>query len=292
MAIIVAQASAGESASRWHAGDALTYDVTIELQQHSVPRFGSAAKEKTQESTSAGTAVFVVDGVGANGDARAKGYITFQGSGGGRLGRMAGMLQATILSDGEINVTGLPGAEMTKAFALADETIRDASGHQLRTGAAWQTSLALTGTVPRITVVRVVGVQRRYLGYPTFEIGTSGTAAMQTPTQTGKLSLTSLVYYDPQDRIFVAASVRNFALLLNKTGGHTESTAIVNIALRSVSARGAASSTPRLRHVATPVPTLGPAQPYAPATAAPISGATTGPTVYPMGASPLPTVTP
>lgn len=292
IAAICAGASASVGAVRWQTGDTLVYDVTIELQQHKVPKHGAATKETTQESATAGSETFVVNSVDSNGAAAATAYLDFQGSGGGRTGRMTQSIPATILPDGQVVTTAMQGAEASKAFALANEAIVELRARPLRIGQMWQAALALGG-IP-MTLTRAVAGQQQYLGYPTFAIATSGGATMQTATQNGRLSLTSSLYYDPRDRLFIGESVRSFSLILNKSGGHTESTATVNIALRSAShAPAVHASQPRGAYVRPATPPRSSSYPTtAPAYQPPVNAATSEPSANPIAASPLPTVTP
>ena len=293
-AALICSASVSVGAAGWRAGDMLAYDVTIELQQHNIPKAGSAKKETTKESASAGTLTFVVTGVDASGNLAGTARLSFLGGGGGQYDRMARTVSAVVTRDGRMTISGLQGSQLEKALALANEAIAEVGAQPLRAGRTWQSGLALAGFPAPMRVVRAIGVARQYRGYPTYPIGTIGSSTLENVTQVGKLSLSSTTYYDAQDRLLIGESVRNFTVVLNKAGGHADSTAIVNIALRAIARAPAGVSTKSQLSLPQSATTPAPAAtgPYTPAYGAPVSGATTEPGANPVGPSPLPTVTP
>jgi len=280
-----ASAGAGSNASPWKPGDAVSYDVTVELQQHTVPKHGSGAKETTTESTSSGIAMFTVSGVASSGAAQAKAYYVFQGSSAGKVAMMNRSLPATIGPNGDIMTVGLQGSAIATAFDLANGIIREAKARNARPGTSWQSTGALSGIGARMTFARAADAMRPYLGFNALEILTSGDASLQSDTQSGKISIAGSVYYDTVDRVFVGESVRSFTLLVNTAGGHVESTATINIALRSLARTTPAPATPAPPVVTTPTPI--PARTKVPMSAVtPIPGATGAPTTNPANLGP------
>ena len=269
LAICAGVESMAAAATAWHSGDTVVYDVTIELQQHTIPKAGSAGKESTKESASAGTLTFVVNGVDAGGNRSGTARLHFVGGKNGRYDQMLRTVSASVSRDGALSISDMQASELGKALALAGEAIVQARAQPMRTGRTWQSGLALAGLPEPMLVIHAIGAARQYRGYPTYPIGTSGSTTLVSSAKTGKLTLSSTVYYDLQDRMLIGESVRNFTIVLNNAGGHSESTVLVNIALRAVT-RGSAG--------------------LAPYQSAPT--ATTAPAVYPPAPSPVPTVTP
>jgi len=295
--LAVANASLG--AANWRAGDALVYDVTVELQQHQVRPHSAKtvsrsapSPETTTESASSGSMIFEVRSADGRGGARASADLEFTGRSGGRLASMVRTVPAAIDASGRIYLSGLNDAVIGRALDLADAAIADAIAHGSMPGRAWRTTAHLSGAPGTITFSRLIQTAKPYQGYPTIQVLSSGSVDYQGDRQNGKLSIASTAYYDPKDRLLIGAAVRSFELVLDGKGGHVESTVTLNLALREVDRSGArvkrsaapiASASP----AAVPVPTRLPAS-----AVTPIPGATGAPTSTPMNPVALPSTGP
>jgi len=293
---MLAAANPSSGAAVWHIGDVVVYDVTIELQQHQVlarsargSSKSSPLPETTIESASSGSMTLEIGSTDGRGDARAAADLEFTGHSGGRLTSMVRSVPASIDANGRISLPGFDDA-IARALDLAGDAISDAVAHGAKPASAWRTTERLSGMPGSLTFARVIQTARPYQGYPTVGVLSSGSTSFQNALQTGKLSIASSAYYDPRDRMLVGAAVRSFALVVNDKGGHVESTATVNIALREVD-RSPAGATPEPSPRSSPPPAPSAAR-LPPPAVTPIPGATGAPTSTPMTPVVLPSMGP
>ncbi len=264
-------------------GDRLTYDVTVEAQEHSVPANADTSEEATVNSVGAGTETIVIDSVDARGRAHAGVTLDIQGRSGDAPIAIHRTVPATITPIGEILIGQSVDPLIDQALLLANQGVRDFASRTLSRGVTWRLSARAAAYPMTIEYERSAGVTGKFRGLPTVPIASVGAGdyASPDPAQplTASTTISGTYYYDQRDRLFIGEALRNDVLVSSGAhGAHVNSSTTINIVLRSLErAKPPASATP----AASAAPSVSPT---------PIET----PTAVPTGlrSEPAPTVTP
>jgi hypothetical protein len=266
-----------------HAGDRLTYDLTVEAQEHHVPANGATRGEVTLDSAGAGTETIVVSSVDAKGYARADVSLDIRGQTGDAPVVVHRTVGATISPIGEVLITQRVDPLVDQALLLANQAVRDFASRSLALGATWRLATRAQSLPMVIEHVRSATSQGKFRGFPTVSVASVGGGDYASDSATdpvqASVSITGTYYYDRSDHLFVGEALRNdFVVTNGAQGAHVDTTTTINLMLRSFE-----------RAAPTPAPSAAPSATPA-STPTPIETPTPVPTGF--GAKPLPTVTP
>jgi len=269
------------TASQLAAGDTLVYAVTLELQQHRVPR--PPLPEESSEAVGAGTETLHIYSIGADGTAYAKVEAGFRGTQDGKPVELHGNFFAKVLPDGQIRVQGGLDRSIDEALNFANAITREVSQRSLAIGQTWRTTID-TNYVS-LAVQRRVTSRKLYQHFPAAVIQSTADGILKKNSDgskaSGSVTMGGTSYYDDRDHLLIGESIRMLTVVRepNQAQAHSNYSATVNVVLSSLT-RNSGETAPR----------AGAATPAAGATPKP------APTPLPestgMGATPVPTVTP
>ncbi len=259
------------------AGDRLTYDVTVQVEEHAAAARGGG---QTDTSTGMGTETLDVVAVDADGTAHGNLSVDMLGYARGAPVFLRKTVAVTVTPAGEIKPAASIDPLLDQNIALANSSVRDLAGRDLQANPTWRWSIAADSYPMTIALNRQTRGQQVYQGLPTFVVQTTGGGAYaddSAPIE-ASVSLAGTYYYDQRDGIIVGQAVRSDSVISEKASKNsTDATALVTVVLRTFT-RGAPAPVE-----ASPSP-----PPAAEDTGVPVPAAV--PTQY--EASPYPTVTP
>ena len=288
LALFVVLATAGSKAdsgagSRLAVGDQLTYEITVELQQHHVSG-GAKHKDISVETAARGTETFTIYAVGQDGTAFANARTDFQGNDAGVPFESQTTSTAKVMPDGRLQMKDQPGLGVSEAVGFANTTTAEIMQHPLRLGSAW-TSAADNAFV-HLTVSRMVTGQKAYQGYTAYEVQSMGNGALLKTSDglpaTGTIAISGTSYYDSADHLLLGEALRTLTVVKKTDNGsaHDNYSATMNLVLSSWT------------HAA-PTPVTGSSAPQAPAeSSSEPTAASPSPVPTSAGPTPVPTVTP
>ena len=266
-------------------GDSLTYDLTIQVQQHASNSRTSANRTNNPNAAqnSSGTGAARIDIASVDADGTANGTLTVD---------LVGVTQHKPRSVHNVVVVKVaPAGARTPAarldplndqmMALANQSIRDLTARQNRNGQIWHWSQPMQTYAATVDLERVARGPQIYQGLPTLIVQTAGGGEYAPPDDPvqAAMSLIGTDYYDQRDAIFVGEAMRSDSAVSNAASGDAiDSSALTTIQLRNFSRGPEVQSTPAAAPPAE--------QPSPPVQTYP----TPLPTAY--GPAPLPTVTP
>ncbi len=264
------------------AGDTLTYDITVQMNESSATQRGPApARNRSDSSAGAGTATLQIVGVDQGGTANGNLTVDLVGFTRGQPVNLHKSLTVKVAPNGEIHPSSSIDPLLDQTIALADQSIRDISSRDVHAQPNWQWRLSAAAYPMILAFNRTLRGEQTFQGLPTLIVQTVGGgdyAAVADPVQ-ASVALSGTYYYDQRDGLFVGQAMRSDSSVSDATsGGSVDSSTLVTIVLRSF-----ARST-------TPQAAASPAAPAPEQTALP----SPEPTVVPTELSPvpLPTVTP
>jgi len=265
-------------------GDRLTYDLTIEAQEHRVPPNAATQSETTVASVGAGTETIRVDSVDSAGVAHAAIDLDIQGQSAGTPVIIRTTLSALITPIGEVIIPRSVDPLIDQAFVLANQGVRDIARRRLSSGTTWRSSLRATDYPMVIAYERSATAAGKLHGLPTFAVASVGsgdyTSADPFKPVQASLTIAGTYYYDQLDHLFVGEALRDDFLVSNgPRGSHVDSSTTINIVLRSIERAKATAAPPTPAASAAPTPSPTPRE---------------VPTAVPtgLGPAPLPTITP
>jgi hypothetical protein len=260
-------------------GDTLTYDLTIQVQEHSSSPKSAGQANGTGLSSGSGSARLDIASVDPDGTANGTLDVGMLGFARGKPVTLRKSVPVTVALNGEIRPATSIEPLIDQMIVLANQSIRDLAAHDVRADPSWRWQVQLQ-TYPMILALdRVLRGQQVYQGLPTLvveSIGGGQYAADKDPVKAA-MSLAGTDYYDQRDGLFVGEAMRSDTIVSDaSSGSHIDSSALVTIQLRTFTRTAAATPSPS--------PSASPSSP--PAEAPP----TPAPTEY--GPAPLPTITP
>ena len=263
------------------AGDTLTYDLTIQIQERASTGKGTARREAgTDMSAGAGTARIDVATIDPDGTANGTLSVDVLGYSPGQPITIHKSIAAQVATDGEIKPSASVGPLIDQMIGLANRSIRDLANRGARTGQSWQWLFPAQDYPMTISLDRVVLGQQQYQGLPTLIVQSAGGGqyAIDTDPVQAAVSLAGTDYYDQRDSILIGEAMRSDTLISDTSSNSAlDSSALMTIQLRTfVRAPEAA-----------PSPSPAPAEQATPATEVSPTPVLTG-----YGPAPLPTITP
>jgi hypothetical protein len=263
------------------AGDTLTYDITVQMNERSATQRGPApARNRDDSSAGAGMATVQIVGVDPDGTANGNLTVDLLGFSRGQPVSLHKSLTVKVSPNGEIHPSSAIDPLLDQTFALADQSIRDIASRNVHAQPNWQWRLSAAAYPMIIAFNRTLRGEQTFQGLPTLVVQTVGGGdytAVADPVQ-ASVALSGTYYYDQRDGLFVGQAMRSDSSVSDATSGDSvDSSTLVTIVLRSFAR-------------ATTQPTPSPSAPAPEETALP----SPEPTVVPTELSPvpLPTVTP
>ncbi|MBC5805118.1 MAG: hypothetical protein DLM53_01620 [Candidatus Eremiobacter antarcticus] len=305
------QPSAAKNTQPGHlrVGDALTYAVTLELQQHH-SRMAPKLEERSSESSGEGTETVSIYHIASDGTALATVNAMFHGTQDGQPVILQTSFLAKVLPNGEMRAHGGLGRQIEEAFNFANTSAHEIAAHPQAAGTAWET--VQQTPYASITIARKVNGRKTYQGFPVIEVQSVGTGLLKRTSDgqrvDGTIQLSGTSYYDYRDGLMIGESIRTLTIA-NASGAppaHSNYSAALNVMLSSLArAKPAAPRPGQAVLQKAPNGAQAPATNRQNAAASPPSSATLRPTTSPTpgqatpapapsgyAASPLPTVTP
>jgi len=269
-ALLAGLAAPGAADVQQHlrAGDKLTYDISVQVQENTRAAATSTNKKPAPEagSASAGTGTETIDVTSVDADGTAHGSLAVDmlGFTGGQPLALHTVTPVTIALSGEIRPSAAIDPLIDQTFFMINAGIRDLATHELHVGAAWRWLLPASSYPMTIGLDRQVRGQQDYLTLPTFIVQTVGGGATgpNDPVD-ATLDLAGTYYYDQRDGIFVGEALRSDATVIGATAESADASTLVTVALRAIvrSPQPAATPTPAPAEVeASPAPTAIPTQ--------------------------------
>jgi len=263
------------------AGDTLTYDITVQMNERSATQRGpAAARNRNDSSAGAGTATVQIVGVDPDGTANGNLTVDLLGFSHGQPVNLHKSLAVKVAPNGEIHPASAIDPLLDQTIALADQSIRDIASRNVHAQPNWKWRLPATAYPMVIAFNRTLRGDQTFQGLPTLVVQTVGGGdytAVADPVQ-ASVALSGTYYYDQRDGLFVGQAMRTDSSVSDaRSGDSVDSSTLVTIVLRSFAR-------------ATTQPTPSPTAPAPEQTALP----SPEPTVVPTELSPvpLPTVTP
>jgi hypothetical protein len=282
LATVGSKADSG-TGSRLAVGDELTYDITVELQQHHVSA-GAKHKDISVETAARGSETFTIYAIGPDGTAYANARTDFQGNDAGTPFDSQTTSTAKIMPDGRLQMKDQPGLGVSEAVGFANTTTAEIMQHPLHPGSAWTS--AADNSYVHLTLSRKVTGQKTYQGYTAYEVQSIGNGALLKTSDglpvTGTIAISGTSYYDSADHLLLGEALRTLTVVEKADNGsaHDNYSATMNVVLSSWT------------H-ASPAPDTGSPSPQTPGES-PSEPAAASPTPVPTiaGPTPVPTVTP
>lgn len=299
---MLALGAANSPAQRLRAGDRLVYDLTLEVQAHSVPaakpttqpkdqtktKSTAAPVEVTREDAGAGSETITILSVDPSGAATARVDLEYHGTFAGRARFIRRTVPAAIGGDGVVRVDAKLEPPLGPLLGFANAGARQYAGRRISLGDAWRTTETSGGQM--LLVARRVVATREYQGLPTYVVQVAGTgraAAGNGSPSAASISVLGTEYYDQRDALYVGGAARSVTIFEpnGPNGGHVTLSLMVNVELREFARAAGTAAAPALP---SPSPTPPPVPPPSPTPTSP-------PTLQPIvGPTPQvqPTVTP
>lgn len=258
IALMTRGAVGAPNGSRFTPGDQLTYEITVELQQHHTTG-GAKPRDEAVESSAQGTETFTIQSIASDGTAYAGVDASFQGTDKGVPFESHTTTTGKVMADGRLLVKEQFGMGITEAVTFANTTASEMEQHPLHLGAAW-TSPQMTPAVQLTFARKVVGV-KTYQGFTAYELQTLGSGTL-LKTNDGKdakgtIAVSGTSYYDQLHRLIIGEALRTLTVVQERVGAnaHDDYSTTMNVVLRSWS-RGTPSPSTT---AATPAPENTPA---------------------------------
>jgi hypothetical protein len=263
-----------------HPGDTLTYDLTIQVQEHSSSTKGNAKRDNGQDlSSGAGTVRLDIASVDPDGTANGTLNVDLLGFAHGQPVTLRKAVAVKVTGSGEIRPAASIEPLIDQMIVLADQSVRDLAAHDVRAGPSWRWQIQLQAYPMTLSLDRVLRGQQLYQGLPTLVVQSIGGGQHATdadPVQ-AFMNLAGTDYYDQRDGLFIGEAMRSDTIVSDTSSGSAvDSSALVTIQLRAFTRAVEAQPTPSV--------SAGESSPTVEASPAPV------PTGY--GPAPLPTVTP
>jgi len=260
-------------------GDALTYDLTIQVQERASSGKSSSSREIPDMSAGAGTARIDVASVTPDGTANGTLSVDLVGFSHGAPIVVHKSVAVQVANDGEIKPAASIEPLLDQMIVLANRSIADLASRAVRPGQSWQWLMQAQDYPMTIALDRVARGQQLYQGLPTLIVQSTGGgqhASDADPVQAA-ISLAGTDYYDQRDALLVGEAMRSDTLVSDASSNSTlDSSTLMTIQLRAFARAARAQPSP-----SAPPAVEAPAAQYTP---------TPLPTAY--GPAPLPTVTP
>ena len=277
------------TASDLHAGDTLTYAVTLELQQHSARKGGQ--QEATSAASGQGQEVIRVYGIAADGTAFAHIEAQFNGSQDGQPIQLHGNFLGKVMPDGEIRIQGGINPSIDEALNFANQITREAIDHGMAIGRTWTTS----SSTPLIsmTINRRVTARQRYQTFPVWVIESTANGVLKKTADgkpaEGSVTIAGTSYYDDRERLLIGESLRMLTVMQppQDAATHVSYSASINFVLSELSRASSTTPEPTPAQVEggqSPTPSASAAPPTSPSLPG-SNGATPAATVTPRSSS-------
>jgi hypothetical protein len=263
-----------------HPGDTLTYDLTIQVQEHTSGAKG-AAKQDTGQDLSSGAGTIRLDIASIDPDGTANGTLSADllGFAHGQPVTLRKSVPVKVTGSGEIRPAASIEPLIDQMIVLANQSVRDLAAHDVHAGPSWRWQIQLQAYPMTLALDRVLRGQQLYQGLPTLVVQSIGGGQYATdadPVQ-AFMNLAGTDYYDQRDGLFVGEAMRSDTIVSDTASGSAvDSSALVTIQLRAFTRAAEVQPTPAIS-----------AGEQSPAVEAP---PTPVPTAY--GPAPLPTITP
>lgn len=235
--LAVASGAVGAATSaRLTPGDQLTYEITVELQQHHTTG-GAKPRDEAVESSAQGTETFTIQSINADGTAFAGVDASFQGSDRGVPFESHTTTTGKVMADGRLLVKEQLGLGISEALTFANTTASEIQQHPLRLGATW-TSPQMTPAVQLTFARKVVGV-KMYQGFTAYELQTLGSGTL-LKTNDGKdvkgtIAVSGTSYYDQPNHLIIGEALRTLTVVQQPgpSNVHDDYSTTMNVVLRS-----------------------------------------------------------
>lgn len=262
-------------------GDALTYDLSIQVQERTSNSKGASRRDSgTDLSSGAGTVRLDIASVDPDGTASGTMTVDVLGFTRGQPIALRKSVGVKVAQNGEIKPTASIEPLIDQMIVMANRSVRDLAAHDVRTDPSWRWQIQSRAYPMIIALDRVLRGQQVYQGLPTLIVQTTGGGeyAVDTDPVQAVMSMAGTDYYDQRDGLLIGEAMRSDTIVSDTTSGTAvDSSALVTIQLRTF------SRAPEVQASPSPAPTEQ-ASPGAEAAPTPV------PTEY--GPAPLPTVTP
>jgi hypothetical protein len=258
-----------------HPGDTLTYDLTIQVQEHTSGAKGAAKRDTGQDlSSGAGTVRLDIASIDPDGTANGTLNVDLLGFAHGQPVTLRKSVPMKVTGSGEIRPSASIEPLIDQMIVLANQSVRDLATHDMHAGPSWRWQIQLQAYPMTLALDRVLRGQQLYQGLPTLVVQSIGGGQYATdadPVQ-AFMNLAGTDYYDQRDGLFVGEAMRSDTIVSDTASGSAvDSSALVTIQLRTFTraaevqptpAISAGESSPAVEAPPTPVPTeYGPA-PY------------------------------
>lgn len=260
------------------AGDALTYDLTIQVQEHTSNAKGTKKDDSTNLSSGTGTVRLEIASVDPDGTANGTLSVDVLGFANGQPVTLRKSVAVKVAQNGEIKPAASIEPIIDQMIVLANQSVRDLASHDVRAGPAWRWQIQLQTYPMTLALDRVLRGQQLYQGLPTLVVQSIGGGQYATdadPVQ-AVMNLAGTDYYDQRDGLLIGEAMRSDTIVSDASSGSAvDSSALVTFQL----------------HAFTRGPEIAPSPSVSAGEASPIEASPTPvPTEY--GPAPLPTVTP
>ena len=259
-------------AQRLRPGDALTYDLTIQMQERASSGKSSSTKQTADMSAGAGTARIDVASVDPDGTANGTLSVDLVGFSHGAPLTVHKSVPVQVANDGEIKPAASIEPLLDQMIVLANRSIADLASHSVRPGQTWQWLIQAQEYPMTIALDRVARGQQLYQGLPTLIVQSTGGGQHTSDADpvAAAISLAGTDYYDQRDALLVGEAMRSDTSIADASSNSAlDSSTLMTIQLRTF-ARGAqaqpapsappAPETPSVQYTPTPMPTAyGPA---------------------------------
>jgi hypothetical protein len=261
-------------------GDALTYDLTVQVQQHSSTVKGTVLKDNgTDLSSGAGTVRLDVASVDPDGTANGTLSVDVLGFAHGQPVSLHKSVAVKVAQNGEIKPAASIDPIIDQTIVLANQSVRDLAAHDVRADPSWRWQIKLQTYPMTLALDRVLRGQQVYQGLPTLIVQSTGGGQYATDNDSVEavMSLAGTDYYDQRDGLFVGEAMRSDTIVSDTSSGSAvDSSALVTLKLRTFTRAAEVQPSPSV--------SAGESSPTVEASPTP------APTEY--GPAPLPTVTP
>lgn len=270
------------AAPHLRVGDTLTYDVTVQVSEHTAVARPAASRNRNDTSTSTGSGTAILEILAVDPDGTANGNLTVSmvGFSRGSPVVLRKTVAAKVAPNGEIRPASNIDPLLDQALMLANQSTRDIAVRDVRARPVWQWRFAATNYPMTMAFNRSLRGEQLFQGLPTLVVQTigGGDYVSDTDPRQASVRLAGTYYYDQRDRLFVGQAMRSDTVVSDATsGGSVDSSALVTIVLRSFARVTQPGATP-------PPSTPAPEQTAPPPEPSPV------PTE--LSPVPLPTVTP
>lgn len=260
-------------------GDRLTYDITLQVQQHIAGKGTSKNDRAVDSSAGAGTEALSILTVDPDGTANGTLSVDMLGVAHGQPVVLHKWMTVKVTPSGEIRPAASIDPLLDQAITLANRSVRDLASRDLLNSRSWRSQMQADTYPMTIALDHELRGVKDYQGFPTLIVQTTGTGQYtgNDPAQ-ASVSLAGTYYYDQRDRLFIGQAIRSDTLVSDGSGVSVDSSTMVTIVLREFLRGPEIQVSP----LPTPAPTSTPETPPSAPTAVPTQ----------LGPSPLPTVTP